>query len=107
MLGDSAENPRFIETLPRRGYRFVGPIAVNETDAAVGHEAGNRSTRRSGRAARPTALLASAFLGTVILVTVGGLWKLVAKRSDQSYVDGHDFGSDEHRKIQDRQGFAE
>jgi TolB-like protein/DNA-binding winged helix-turn-helix (wHTH) protein/Tfp pilus assembly protein PilF len=25
-LGDSAENPRFIETLPRRGYRFVIPV---------------------------------------------------------------------------------
>ena len=25
-LGDSAENPRFIETLPRRGYRFIAPI---------------------------------------------------------------------------------
>src|SRR4051812_34375763 len=22
-LGDSAENPRFIETLPKRGYRFI------------------------------------------------------------------------------------
>ena len=25
-LGDSADNPRFIETLPRRGYRFLAPI---------------------------------------------------------------------------------
>jgi DNA-binding winged helix-turn-helix (wHTH) protein len=25
-LRDSASNPRFIETLPRRGYRFIGPI---------------------------------------------------------------------------------
>ncbi len=25
-LGDSAENPRFIETVPRRGYRFVAPV---------------------------------------------------------------------------------
>jgi DNA-binding winged helix-turn-helix (wHTH) protein/tetratricopeptide (TPR) repeat protein len=25
-LGDSAEKPRFVETLPRRGYRFVGSI---------------------------------------------------------------------------------
>jgi len=25
-FGDSADNPRFIETLPRRGYRFVAPI---------------------------------------------------------------------------------
>jgi Tol biopolymer transport system component/DNA-binding winged helix-turn-helix (wHTH) protein len=26
-LGDSAENPRFIETLPRKGYRFIAPVA--------------------------------------------------------------------------------
>src|SRR5690242_4913331 len=26
VLGDSAENPKFIETLPRRGYRFIAPV---------------------------------------------------------------------------------
>jgi len=26
VLGDEAENPRFVETLPRRGYRFVAPV---------------------------------------------------------------------------------
>ena len=30
-LGDSAENPRFIETLARRGYRFIAPVKGNET----------------------------------------------------------------------------
>jgi cholera toxin transcriptional activator len=25
-LGDTAENPRFIETLSRRGYRFIAPV---------------------------------------------------------------------------------
>jgi len=25
-LGDSAENPRFIETVPKRGYRFIAPV---------------------------------------------------------------------------------
>src|SRR6201996_4482475 len=25
-LGDSADNPSFIETVPRRGYRFVAPL---------------------------------------------------------------------------------
>src|SRR2546423_8421310 len=25
-LGDSAESPRFIETLARRGYRFIAPV---------------------------------------------------------------------------------
>src|ERR1700757_3547965 len=27
-LGDSAENPRFIETVARRGYRFLGDVTV-------------------------------------------------------------------------------
>jgi DNA-binding winged helix-turn-helix (wHTH) protein len=27
-LGDSAENPRFIETLARRGYRFIAPVTA-------------------------------------------------------------------------------
>jgi eukaryotic-like serine/threonine-protein kinase len=26
-LGDSAQNPAFIETIPRRGYRFIAPVA--------------------------------------------------------------------------------
>jgi len=26
VLGDSAEKPRFVETLPRRGYRFIGEL---------------------------------------------------------------------------------
>jgi TolB-like protein len=25
-LGDDAENPRFVQTLPRRGYRFIAPL---------------------------------------------------------------------------------
>src|SRR5579862_6308606 len=27
-LSDSADNPRFVETLPRRGYRFIAPIQM-------------------------------------------------------------------------------
>ncbi|MGC2659782.1 MAG: helix-turn-helix domain-containing protein [Bryobacteraceae bacterium] len=26
-LGDSPENPRFVETLARRGYRFIAPVS--------------------------------------------------------------------------------
>jgi TolB-like protein/DNA-binding winged helix-turn-helix (wHTH) protein/Tfp pilus assembly protein PilF len=32
-LEDSAENPRFIETLPKRGYRFIADVSVVDTDA--------------------------------------------------------------------------
>jgi len=28
-LGDSAEEPRYIQTLPRRGYRFIAPLAAH------------------------------------------------------------------------------
>ena len=31
VLGDSAESPRFVETLPRRGYRFVAPVEGAQT----------------------------------------------------------------------------
>jgi DNA-binding winged helix-turn-helix (wHTH) protein len=27
-LNDSADNPRFLETVPRKGYRFVAPISL-------------------------------------------------------------------------------
>ena len=37
-LGDSAETPRFIETLPRRGYRFVGPVErIGDTPSDPSH----------------------------------------------------------------------
>jgi DNA-binding winged helix-turn-helix (wHTH) protein len=38
-LGDDAENPRFIETLPRRGYRLIAPVEIVEV---TGPEAGMR-----------------------------------------------------------------
>jgi DNA-binding winged helix-turn-helix (wHTH) protein/Tol biopolymer transport system component len=30
VLGDSAVNPRFIETVPRRGYRFIAPVQAGD-----------------------------------------------------------------------------
>ncbi len=36
-LGDSAESPRFVETLPRRGYRFIGAVdGVSASETAHG-----------------------------------------------------------------------
>lgn len=32
-LGDSAESPRFIQTVPKRGYRFIAPV----TTSVAGH----------------------------------------------------------------------
>jgi TolB-like protein/Tfp pilus assembly protein PilF len=38
-LGDSAESPRFIETLPRRGYRFLPPVErIPASSISPGHD---------------------------------------------------------------------
>src|SRR6476646_3320366 len=29
-LNDSADNPRFVETVPRIGYRFIAPVTIAE-----------------------------------------------------------------------------
>jgi DNA-binding winged helix-turn-helix (wHTH) protein len=43
-LGDNAESPRYIETLPRRGYRFIAPV-----DGTVSVEEGLASRKEAGR----------------------------------------------------------
>jgi DNA-binding winged helix-turn-helix (wHTH) protein len=35
VLEDSAEHPRFVETMPRRGYRFIAPVTNTEAAAVV------------------------------------------------------------------------
>jgi len=36
-LGDNAETPRYVETLPRRGYRFIAPVGGAESISARVH----------------------------------------------------------------------
>jgi DNA-binding winged helix-turn-helix (wHTH) protein len=45
-LGDSASSPRYVETLARRGYRFIAPVqAPQQNDvASVASPAGNDDT---------------------------------------------------------------
>src|SRR6202453_1883418 len=49
-LGDTADNPCFIETVPRRGYRFVGKLEDTPVEAAP-PEAQASSAPPSGRPA--------------------------------------------------------
>ena len=43
VLGDSHEQPSFIETIPRRGYQFVAPVSDEHTTSS---EHGTNSSRR-------------------------------------------------------------
>jgi Tol biopolymer transport system component/DNA-binding winged helix-turn-helix (wHTH) protein len=63
-LGDSARNPRFIETEPKLGYRFIAPVSVVESpppavhQSAVEHPAPGLSLRARWRVVLGMALLA-------------------------------------------------
>ena len=50
-LGDEAANPRFIQTLPRKGYRFIAPV---EIAGGAGESAG--AATEDGEARRSTVL---------------------------------------------------
>ncbi|MGD0581089.1 MAG: winged helix-turn-helix domain-containing protein, partial [Bryobacteraceae bacterium] len=79
-LGDHAEAPRFIETLPRRGYRFIAaveepaelaPAAAGPVDAPATEGAARGVALR-----RPVAVAAAALLGAFAIlaaVNAGGL----------------------------------
>jgi Tol biopolymer transport system component/DNA-binding winged helix-turn-helix (wHTH) protein len=84
-LGDSAETPRFIQTLPRRGYRFISPVteAPIAVTPAVEPLATPRAAAPAAAAPRPWvpgrrlglsaagALIVIAIIGGVLLVLSG------------------------------------
>jgi len=61
-LGDTADQPRFIQTVPRRGYRFVAPVTASNAQPQT------RNTRR-------TRLLALATLA-IVVITGAVLWSV-------------------------------
>src|SRR5271155_2152409 len=89
-LGDSAESPRFIETVTRRGYRFLADVKIVDAAAARGQEVGAGTGARVG-AVGPAAAVEEAALprfrpvplawkicAIVLLVLIAGfvIWKL-------------------------------
>jgi len=64
-LADSADAPRYVETLPRRGYRFVFPVTSPTEATAVA------SVDGSIRAARKSSRVRAAFSTTAAIVIVG------------------------------------
>src|SRR2546426_11389461 len=70
-LGDSADQPRYVETLPGRGYRFIAPVqrpstkAVLETHAAAPLKIETKPRRQ----AKPWLVIIA---GAAIAVAAGG-----------------------------------
>lgn len=89
-LGDTADNPRFVQTLPKRGYRFIAPVQggpplpppvtpLAEAAMAANGEADPTPTRsRASAAIRPRWIVASATaIAAAALVWTG--WARVAR----------------------------
>jgi TolB-like protein/DNA-binding winged helix-turn-helix (wHTH) protein/Flp pilus assembly protein TadD len=88
-LGDSAENPRFIETVARRGYRFLADVTVTERgqpqivprvfspgpDTSPGGLAAGVSPRR------PTRIWSLLALGLGVLLVAAVSWGLYSRSS--------------------------
>ena len=74
VLGDSAENPIFIETVPRRGYRFIGRIETNDLNnhQLQDQQVVSKSTRTPIRWLR-TPWLALGVIGLAVVV-VGSVY---------------------------------
>ncbi len=70
-LGDSAESPRFIETLPKRGYRFITPVngaaAASPLPQTADTVAGQAATSATSQRKRTMQL---ALLGAVVMLGV-------------------------------------
>jgi TolB-like protein/DNA-binding winged helix-turn-helix (wHTH) protein len=68
VLGDSAETPRYIETLPRRGYRYIGPVEDFQT---------LRSATETGHhASQPQTLVIAPKRNRLLVLVLGALFAL-------------------------------
>src|SRR6266446_2386560 len=69
-LGDSAETPRYIETLPRRGYRFIAP--VEQVQALRSSEANGNKTREALAVAPQSKTRAATLALTLLVLAASG-----------------------------------
>jgi len=76
-LGDNADNPRFVETLPRRGYRFIGPVESSQAPS---------SNSPRGRFERLRSKARWISVGATLLALLSGIgvWRFSRNRADPS-----------------------
>jgi DNA-binding winged helix-turn-helix (wHTH) protein/tetratricopeptide (TPR) repeat protein len=78
-LRDSADNPIFIETIERRGYRWIGPIhapAPVATEPAASQPAGEIADPTQPVQTGPSASWRPLIFVGLILILILGLWRL-------------------------------
>ena len=71
VLGDSAENPRFVETMPRRGYRFIAPL--EGTRPAMPPAPVNAPQAPAVRPIGWRVLRTGVLIGAIVLIAIAGI----------------------------------
>ena len=69
-LGDDASRPRFIETVPKHGYRFIAPVEILEQAESLGTRP---ATEASERWQDFVVTLSAGVVGGVLAGAIGGL----------------------------------
>jgi DNA-binding winged helix-turn-helix (wHTH) protein len=82
VLGDSAETPRFIETLPRRGYRFVYPVET--TQKVLSDSSHHAITKDESHRHQRTLAYGAIVLGVALLVLASILFLTRPRASHSS-----------------------
>jgi len=78
-LGDSSESPRYIETLARRGYRFVAPVqAINAAECEAPEE--RHVSGRANHLKRIAGSVLAGLLGGALLLAVFLIFNLGGMR---------------------------
>ena len=79
-LGDSAERPRYIETLPKRGYRLVVPIAKpNGVEPEATESQSTQPKPDRGRSPSHHRILVRVVAGILTAVLGLGVWMLLKR----------------------------
>ncbi len=82
-LHDSSESPRFIETLPKHGYRFIGPVeSVEEVTEVIASPAPEVPLSPAPR--RRMRVWAVAGAAVVLLAVAAGVWRWVERSRSPS-----------------------
>lgn len=82
-LGDSAENPRYIETLPRRGYRFIAEVAVVDTAKSATERPVTQPDDKPAKSKRLQFLLPWKIAGPIMVLVLAAFttWMLYPRKS--------------------------
>jgi DNA-binding winged helix-turn-helix (wHTH) protein/Tol biopolymer transport system component len=78
-LGDSAENPRFVETVARRGYRFVAPVSNDNPAITLSSQTPTTSTPDLTPRSRKSWLVLGT-MATILVAAVGILVLILWRR---------------------------